>query len=127
MNSIAKNARLNSIEALDLLDHKELFKSEEFTDAVCLILSQQTALKCLNLAWNDWSSEATTKIINTFNVSTLSTTIEKINLNQCCDWENAATCETLANFIATSPSLKLIGISPTGSKPIIVTVTEDAV
>lgn len=65
LDIICKKAKLlNSLETLNLSYNSELLGSSEFTDAVCLLLSQQTALKQLDLGGNDLSSDATDKIMS---------------------------------------------------------------
>ena len=64
LNVIQSNAKLIRVQALDLSDNTELFANAEFIDAVCLLLTKQTALKHLRLCDNDFSSEATAKIIS---------------------------------------------------------------
>ena len=127
MNNVVINDKLIRIEALNLSRNKELFASDKITDAVCLLVSKQTALKHLILGGNDLSSEATEQLMATLKKAKSSATIETLDL-RASNWDEGSASEALADFLATAPALKTVHISgQVGSKPIAVTVTEAAI
>ena len=127
IDSIAKNAKLNSIEDIAFQNNSELFDNAEFTDAFCLLLGKQATLEFLDLSGNDMDECATAKVLNSIKDSEFREKIKYLNL-QACNWYEDSACEALADFIAKAPSLEAVDLKEQiGSRPIKVYVNKSSV